>query len=56
VDEAQHAILREAIKMLEFRTPQIEITTMADIPAGTGLGSSGTCRMYRRMWLLLMMM
>ena len=25
-----------------FRTPQIEITTLADIPAGTGLGSSGS--------------
>ena len=24
------------------RTPQIEITTLADIPAGTGLGSSGS--------------
>jgi D-glycero-alpha-D-manno-heptose-7-phosphate kinase len=42
VDEVQHAIIREAIKMLEFRTPQIEITTLADIPAGTGLGSSGS--------------
>lgn len=28
--------------MLEFRTPQVEITTLADIPAGTGLGSSGS--------------
>ncbi len=26
----------------EFRTPQVEITTLADIPAGTGLGSSGS--------------
>jgi D-glycero-alpha-D-manno-heptose-7-phosphate kinase len=42
VDQIQHPIIREAIKMLEFRTPQIEITTMADIPAGTGLGSSGS--------------
>ena len=25
-----------------FRTPQLEITSMADIPAGTGLGSSGS--------------
>jgi D-glycero-alpha-D-manno-heptose-7-phosphate kinase len=25
-----------------FRTPQVEITTLADIPAGTGLGSSGS--------------
>ncbi len=42
VDEVQHPIVREAIRMLAFRTPQIEITTLADIPAGTGLGSSGS--------------
>jgi D-glycero-alpha-D-manno-heptose-7-phosphate kinase len=42
VEEVQHAIIREAIKMLDFSTPQIEITTLADIPAGTGLGSSGS--------------
>ena len=41
-DEVQHPIIREAIKMLGFRTPQVEITTLADIPAGTGLGSSGS--------------
>ena len=38
----QHPIIREAIRMLEFKTPQIEITTLADIPSGTGLGSSGS--------------
>ena len=27
--------------MMGLRTPQIELTTLADIPAGTGLGSSG---------------
>ena len=41
-DEVQHPIIREAIKLLDFRTPQVEITTLADIPAGTGLGSSGS--------------
>jgi D-glycero-alpha-D-manno-heptose-7-phosphate kinase len=41
-DEVQHPIVREAIKLLEFRTPQVEIATLADIPAGTGLGSSGS--------------
>jgi D-glycero-alpha-D-manno-heptose-7-phosphate kinase len=40
--EVQHPIIREAIDMLGFRTPQVEITTLADIPAGTGLGSSGS--------------
>src|SRR5438477_13053384 len=42
VDEVQHPIMREAIRMIGLRTPQIEITTLADIPAGTGLGSSGS--------------
>jgi D-glycero-alpha-D-manno-heptose-7-phosphate kinase len=28
--------------MMDLNTPQIEITTLADIPAGTGLGSSGS--------------
>ncbi|MBE3064857.1 MAG: galactokinase [Spirochaetes bacterium] len=41
-DDVQHPIIREAIRMLEFNTPQVEITTLADIPAGTGLGSSGS--------------
>jgi D-glycero-alpha-D-manno-heptose-7-phosphate kinase len=40
--DVKHPILREAIDMLGFRTPQVEITTLADIPAGTGLGSSGS--------------
>src|SRR3954467_10885412 len=40
--DVEHPIIREAIDMLEFKTPQIEITTLADIPAGTGLGSSGS--------------
>jgi D-glycero-alpha-D-manno-heptose-7-phosphate kinase len=42
VEEVQHPIIREAIRLLEFNEPQIEITTLADIPAGTGLGSSGS--------------
>jgi D-glycero-alpha-D-manno-heptose-7-phosphate kinase len=42
VDEVHHPIIREALRMMELRTPQIEITTLADIPSGTGLGSSGS--------------
>jgi len=42
VDEIQHPIVREALRMLKLEMPQIEITTLADIPAGTGLGSSGS--------------
>jgi D-glycero-alpha-D-manno-heptose-7-phosphate kinase len=42
IDQVQHPIIREALRMVGFRTPQVEITTLADIPAGTGLGSSGS--------------
>lgn len=42
IDEVKHRIIREALRLLDFKTPQIEITTLADIPAGTGLGSSGS--------------
>jgi D-glycero-alpha-D-manno-heptose-7-phosphate kinase len=42
VDGIRHPILRESIRLLDFKTPQLEITTLADIPAGTGLGSSGS--------------
>lgn len=42
IDEVQHPLVREALRLLDFRTPQLEITTLADIPAGTGLGSSGS--------------
>jgi D-glycero-alpha-D-manno-heptose-7-phosphate kinase len=40
--DVHHPIIRESIQMLDFNTPQIEITTLADIPSGTGLGSSGS--------------
>jgi D-glycero-alpha-D-manno-heptose-7-phosphate kinase len=42
IDEIQHPIIRETMRMIGFTTPQVEITTLADIPAGTGLGSSGS--------------
>jgi D-glycero-alpha-D-manno-heptose-7-phosphate kinase len=42
IRDVQHPIIREALLTLDFKTPQIEITTLADIPAGTGLGSSGS--------------
>jgi D-glycero-alpha-D-manno-heptose-7-phosphate kinase len=42
VAEIRHKIIREALAIENLRTPQIEITTLADIPAGTGLGSSGS--------------
>lgn len=42
VADVRHPIIREALEMQQLRTPQVEITTLADIPAGTGLGSSGS--------------
>jgi D-glycero-alpha-D-manno-heptose-7-phosphate kinase len=42
ISDVKHPIIREALQILGFNTPQIEITTVADIPAGTGLGSSGS--------------
>ena len=40
VDEVQHELAREALKLMQIRN-SVEIQSMADIPAGTGLGSSG---------------
>jgi D-glycero-alpha-D-manno-heptose-7-phosphate kinase len=42
IAEVQHPIIREGLNLLGFKTPQVEITTLADIPSGTGLGSSGS--------------
>jgi D-glycero-alpha-D-manno-heptose-7-phosphate kinase len=42
VTEVRHPIIREALAAQKLTTPQIEITSLADIPAGTGLGSSGS--------------
>ncbi len=42
VDDVKHRIIRESLKLFEAEASQIEITTLADIPAGTGLGSSGS--------------
>ncbi len=42
VDEVEHPIIRESLKMVGIEAPSLEITSMADIPAGSGLGSSGS--------------
>jgi D-glycero-alpha-D-manno-heptose-7-phosphate kinase len=42
VEDIQHRIIRQALLLQNLKTPQIEITSLADIPAGTGLGSSGS--------------
>ena len=40
-DEIRHPLMREALAMHEVPAP-LEVVSVADVPAGTGLGSSGT--------------
>jgi D-glycero-alpha-D-manno-heptose-7-phosphate kinase len=42
IADVKHPIIREALALQHLENPQIEITTLADIPAGTGLGSSSS--------------
>jgi D-glycero-alpha-D-manno-heptose-7-phosphate kinase len=42
VEEVQHPLIREGLRLVGVSETNIEITSMADIPAGTGLGSSGS--------------
>lgn len=42
ISEIQHPIVREILSYANIDKPHLEITSMADIPAGTGLGSSGS--------------
>jgi D-glycero-alpha-D-manno-heptose-7-phosphate kinase len=42
VDAIEHPIIREAFKVVGAQPAYLELTSMADIPAGTGLGSSGS--------------
>ena len=41
VEEIRHPLVREALRLHSIG-PSLEIVSLADIPAGTGLGSSGT--------------
>lgn len=41
-EDVKHPIIREALKLVDVGIPHIEIASMSDIPAGTGLGSSGS--------------
>jgi D-glycero-alpha-D-manno-heptose-7-phosphate kinase len=40
--QLKHPIIREAFSLLGIDGHSLELTSMADIPAGTGLGSSGS--------------
>lgn len=42
IDEIKHPIIRESLKELGIKDLNLEITSMANVPAGTGLGSSGS--------------
>ena len=49
IDDIKHPIIRESLKLLGFEACYLEIASLADIPAGTGLGSSGsfTCSLLK---------
>lgn len=54
-EEIKHPIIREALRLVGVDdTPHLEITSMSDIPAGTGLGSSGsfTTALLRALYML----
>ncbi len=42
IKKIKHPIIREAFNLFDKSINQIEVTTLADIPSGTGLGSSGS--------------
>ncbi|WP_010583533.1 GHMP family kinase ATP-binding protein [Schlesneria paludicola] len=41
IDQMQHELIREALKMTGIDEP-LEVTTIGDVPAGTGMGSSSS--------------
>lgn len=42
INDIEHPIIRESLKHIGMSGSYLEITSMADIPSGTGLGSSGS--------------
>ena len=42
IDEIEHPLIRESLRQVGIDPAHLELTSMADIPAGTGLGSSGS--------------
>lgn len=41
-ENINHPIIKETLNVINFKESQLEISSFADIPAGTGLGSSGS--------------
>jgi D-glycero-alpha-D-manno-heptose-7-phosphate kinase len=52
IDEIKNPIIKECLKLFEFKTPQIEIITCADIPSSSGLGGSSafTCSLIKALY------
>jgi D-glycero-alpha-D-manno-heptose-7-phosphate kinase len=42
IEDIKHPLIREALRLLGWEDLRLEISSMADVPAGTGLGSSGS--------------
>jgi D-glycero-alpha-D-manno-heptose-7-phosphate kinase len=42
IEDVKHPLIREALKLVGWEDLRLEISSMADVPAGTGLGSSGS--------------
>lgn len=42
IDQIEHPIIREALQVVGVDPHYLELSSMADIPSGTGLGSSGS--------------
>jgi D-glycero-alpha-D-manno-heptose-7-phosphate kinase len=42
LDDIQHPLIREALRLVNTAPEYLELASMSDIPAGTGLGSSGS--------------
>src|SRR5262249_50714838 len=42
IQDIKHPLIREALRLVGWEDLRLEIASMADIPAGTGLGSSGS--------------
>src|SRR5262249_49837407 len=42
VEQVKHPIVRAALKLVDVGIPYLEIASMSDIPANSGLGSSGS--------------
>src|SRR3972149_10887351 len=49
ISEIKHPIIRESMRLVGINNLNIELVSMADIPSGTGLGSSSafTCALLK---------